>query len=237
MSPAVTLPRLQTKPTTCCPNCGADAQEFADARRRIAELEAQVRLLSDKATSAVDKLADYEDEVRKRSISSASSGRDTMGSNASPPLTRPTSSPSQMPVPPPALNRISAFLSAATTRRGAPPPSPPPEEAVNEPLEKERRLRLKAEERLDQVTEELEDLSATLFQQANEMVATERRERAKLEERIAVLEGREVKTKERLGLLERAVDRAGRVREVLAEGQRTTSMPPSMPGRGLGISL
>lgn len=87
------------------------------------------------------------------------------------------------------------------------------------------------------MTEELEDLSATLFQQANEMVATERRERAKLEERIAVLEGREVKTKERLGLLERAVDRAGRVREVLAEGQRTTSMPPSMPGRGLGISL
>lgn len=82
---------------------------------------------------------------------------------------------------------------------------------------------MKAEARLQEVTNELEDLSASLFQQANEMVANERRERAKLEERIAVLEGREGKAKERLGLLERAVERIGRVREVLADGPRGSS--------------
>lgn len=135
-----------------------------------------------------------------------------------------------MSVPPPPLNRFSAFLTAATKRAGAPPPSPPPDES-NEPLEKERRLRMKAEARLQEVTGELEDLSASLFQQANEMVASERRERAKLEERVAVLESRDGRVKDRLGLLERAVERIGRVREVLAEPQRV-SMGRSLMGSG-----
>lgn len=82
---------------------------------------------------------------------------------------------------------------------------------------------MKAETRLQEVTAELEDLSASLFQQANEMVASERRERAKLEERVAVLEFREGRVKDRLGLLEGAVERIGRVREVLAEPQRAST--------------
>jgi len=63
---------------------------------------------------------------------------------------------------------------------------------------------------------EMEELSASLFQNANEMVANERRERSKLEERIKILEKRDEAVKQRLGLLERAVDRINRVREVLA---------------------
>lgn len=176
----------------------------------------------------VDKLADYEDEIRllkqqkKNSVSSIASSDPSLPIS-SPPLTRPPSGPSQIAAPHPPLTRISAFLSAATNRRGgAPPPSPPLDDG-NEPLEQERRLRIKAETRLQEVTGELEDLSASLFQQANEMVANERRERAKLEERVAVLEGREGRTKERLSLLERAVERIGRVREVLADGQRTST--------------
>lgn len=53
MSPAATLQfhNAGTK-STCCPNCGADSYEHADARRRIAELESQVRILSDKASAA-----------------------------------------------------------------------------------------------------------------------------------------------------------------------------------------
>jgi predicted nuclease with TOPRIM domain len=61
----------------------------------------------------------------------------------------------------------------------------------------------------------LEDLSASLFQSANEMVAEERRERSRLEERVKMLEGRDEAVKQRLGLLERAVERIGRVKEVL----------------------
>jgi len=80
---------------------------------------------------------------------------------------------------------------------------------------------MKAEERLQEVTAELEDLSASLFQSANEMVAEERRARSKLEQRVAVLEKRDVEKKERLGVLERAVDRISRVREMLTGGNGT----------------
>lgn len=53
MSPAATLQfhDAGTK-STCCPNCGADSYEHSDAKRRIAELESQVRILSDKASAA-----------------------------------------------------------------------------------------------------------------------------------------------------------------------------------------
>jgi len=67
----------------------------------------------------------------------------------------------------------------------------------------------------------MEELSAQLFQQANEMVAAERKARAKLEERIEVLEAREREKRKRLERLERAVGRIERVRDLLdstAEG-------------------
>jgi predicted RNase H-like nuclease (RuvC/YqgF family) len=80
---------------------------------------------------------------------------------------------------------------------------------------------MEAEERLQEVTAELEDLSASLFQSANEMVAEERRARSKLEQRVAILEKRDVEKKERLGVLERAVDRISRVREMLTGGSGT----------------
>lgn len=57
----------------------------------------------------------------------------------------------------------------------------------------------------------------SLFEQANEMVATERRARARLEERVAVLERREVDKRRRLEKLESAVGRIERVRGVLRE--------------------
>ncbi|KAI9840440.1 MAG: hypothetical protein M1830_007941, partial [Pleopsidium flavum] len=62
---------------------------------------------------------------------------------------------------------------------------------------------------------ELEELSAVLFQQANEMVAKEKRARAKLEERIEVLEGRDAEKRKRLEKLDLAIQRIGRVRGVL----------------------
>ncbi|KAI9840462.1 MAG: hypothetical protein M1830_007940, partial [Pleopsidium flavum] len=62
---------------------------------------------------------------------------------------------------------------------------------------------------------ELEELSAVLFQQANEMVAKEKRARAKLEERIEMLEGRDAEKRKRLEKLDLAIQRIGRVRGVL----------------------
>lgn len=53
MSPAATMQsHTAGMKSTCCSNCGADFHQHADAKRRIAELESQVRILSDKASAA-----------------------------------------------------------------------------------------------------------------------------------------------------------------------------------------
>lgn len=89
-------------------------------------------------------------------------------------------------------------------------------------LETERQLRQRAETSLTQTQtdliqtqSELEELTAQLFGQANEMVATERRERAKLEERVKMLETREREKKGRLDRLEERVKRVERVRTMV----------------------
>jgi hypothetical protein len=63
---------------------------------------------------------------------------------------------------------------------------------------------------------EIEDMSAQLFQQANEMVRTERIARAKLEERVAILEKRDGEKRKRLERLEMALKRIDRVKGLLA---------------------
>lgn len=66
-------------------------------------------------------------------------------------------------------------------------------------------------------SKEVEELSASLFEQANEMVADERRARAKLEERVDELEKRDREKRRRLERLEGAMARIERVRNLLAE--------------------
>jgi chromosome segregation ATPase len=82
-------------------------------------------------------------------------------------------------------------------------------------LAKEQDLRQQAEGKVSQMNHEMEDLSVSLFQQANEMVATERRARAKLEERVEILERRDREKRERLERLEKALKRIDRVKELL----------------------
>jgi hypothetical protein len=84
-------------------------------------------------------------------------------------------------------------------------------------LEEERTLRLRAESSLSQTQTELEELTAQLFGQANEMVASERKARAKLEERVKVLEQRDVEKRKRLEKLERQMQRIERVRGMVGD--------------------
>lgn len=79
-------------------------------------------------------------------------------------------------------------------------------------------LRRAAEGRLNATNKEVEELSVTLFEQANEMVATERRARAALEQRISELEKRDVEKKQRLDKLELAMNRIEKVKTLLLEG-------------------
>lgn len=105
-------------------------------------------------------------------------------------------------------------------RRNSPPvgSSTPKETELAAALAKEQGLRRKAEGKVDDMSNELEELSAQLFQQANEMVATERKARAKLEERVKVLEMREQEKSKRLERLEKAVQRIGRIKGLLNAG-------------------
>lgn len=107
-------------------------------------------------------------------------------------------------------------------------------------LVKEQKARIKAEANAQQVGVEMEELSATLFQEANDMVANERRENAalriqikelqsaggqvaevvgkeneRLRQKLQVMEQREADRQKRLDRLEAAQRRIDRVRTML----------------------
>lgn len=156
----------------------------------------------------MDKWADYEDEIQRLKSQQQQAADATRAQ-----------SPAQAGA---IQNRLSSFLTArrSTTNLKLPPtPSTPREEDLVAALTREQTLRQAAEGKLDEASGELEELSAQLFMQANEMVATERKARAKLEERVEVLERRDGEKRKRLERLEGAVQRIERVRGLLAPGR------------------
>lgn len=300
--PALPQPRLSTIP--CCPSCGndlslsfmpkelsGDAQPaLTAAQKQIEDLQAQVRLLNQKATAAVDRWADYEDELGKlkTELNKRNNSAATASTRPKTPTLRETpSSPSTVGSPSAAVtsfasaasSRISAYLSrkstpnlkaqqpgghqsslstsslfpaagssnspghqsSRSTSSLAPPRTPggtpltlqlsggkvtwtpghspaPSSDDLLEALTREQQLRLAAEGKLNDSSKEIEDLSVTLFEQANEMVASERRARARLEERVGELERREGEKKRRLERLEQAMGRIERARALLDGG-------------------
>lgn len=169
----------------------------------------------------MDKCADYEDQLRNMSRQNGLLRTDTQDSihrgRSSNEEARPTTANST------SAARQSRF---SFLRRGSPNPpiqansshSPAPSVDADllEQLEKERALRAKAEEKARMVDSEIEELSVQLFSQANEMVAQERKARAKLEARVEVLEKKDKDKMARLERLEKAVSRIDRVKAMLA---------------------
>jgi len=165
----------------------------------------------------VDKLADYEDEIRrlKGNTSADSDGQATPVTT--PPVTEVVPSGGVFP---------SRFASLMGARRPSTTPAPTNdrpstassrrESDLAAALAKEHELRQKAEGQANQMSVEIEELSVTLFQQANDMVAEERRARAKLEERVEILETRDTEKRKRLERLEGALRRIERVRGMLS---------------------
>ncbi|KAI1131182.1 hypothetical protein F5Y10DRAFT_233996 [Nemania abortiva] len=246
----------------CCPNCGlslpppstSDSHTAAllqQAQRQIEDLQSQVRLLNQKATAAVDRWADYEDELsrlRAASTSTTASTKHNTATTTTPNNNRPhtpdpsvsTGSPRSSFLGAGATSRISRLLSPRKSPSSSHTTTTTPHQqkgslsssALPLPLEngtsnaaetrellaaltQERRLRVAAEEKLAATDREVEDLSASLFEQANAMVADERRARAKLEERVDVLGRRDQEKRARIGRLEGAVRRIERARGVL----------------------
>ncbi|EYE96562.1 uncharacterized protein EURHEDRAFT_376491 [Aspergillus ruber CBS 135680] len=224
-----------------------------EAQRRIKELEAQVQVLKLQNTGSVEKLAEYDEEVRRlRSQASAYTPRTSRSSRSSDDMDK-SLSPTQFPAPNGPVqpqpqqqqqqqqqSRFTALTSffpygrrpSATPTPPPPPaseppqtqshvipphPGPDPEETIQlqNALSREQNLRKAAENQLSQAATELEDLTAQLFSQANEMVAQERKARARLEERVAVLERRDVEKRTRLDRLEKAMQRVERLRAMV----------------------
>jgi len=87
--------------------------------------------------------------------------------------------------------------------------------SLDEQLQLEKSAREQAEEKVANMALELEELSQSLFEEANAMVRTEREKCARLEARLQIMEGREEDKRRRLTELEKAIGRITRVRNLL----------------------
>lgn len=160
----------------------------------------------------MDKWADYEDEIHR--LRQQNNGAKTPAEEEPQQVTSPSRF-SYLPV----QNRLSSFLTTRKSTLNLQPPPLPSTEDLAAALTREQALRQAAEGKLHEASGELEDLTAQLFEQANEMVATERKARAKLEARVEVLERRDGEKRKRLEKLEAAMQRIDRVRGLLAPGR------------------
>lgn len=188
---------------------------------------------------AVDKCTDYEDQIRSMKTS-PSSNHQPVRSDPPEPVTgaSPDNRPStSTPVHARSQSRFSFLtgrLTSPVNSTNAPPVPVSVPKTVADPdllheLERERALRAKAEDRVRTVDSEIEELSVTLFSQANEMVADERRARAKLEERIELLEKKDKDKMGRLDRLEKAVSRLDRVKAMLSKDDTMSSTNKALP--------
>ncbi|GES60066.1 hypothetical protein ATEIFO6365_0002039800 [Aspergillus terreus] len=216
-----------------------------EAQRRIHELEGQLQHLNLQTAHMTEKLALYEEEIHRLRVQARSSAASSSSSAAAAdpdrslsPTQLPPPSSSHSQSHSQGQGRLSTLTSLLPSRRpsttatttSSPPqstahpvaqPSPPPQPAHEDTVElqnalsREQNLRRAAESQLSQTATELEELTAQLFSQANEMVAQERKARARLEERVAVLERRDVEKRNRLERLEKAMQRVERVRALV----------------------
>ncbi|KAN0069288.1 hypothetical protein V8E54_012303 [Elaphomyces granulatus] len=210
---------------------------YLSTAEKLADYEDEIRLLRSKAQEVSE---NKKDSISSSSISSRSSGPTPTAVDASSPPDSSSSSSLESSLPPHSHShtvaaqaaqgaRLASLASLLPYRRSTPTPaihppsatSPvphPPSDATSElqtALSREQALRKAAESQLLQANSELEELTVQLFSQANEMVAQERKARAKLEERIAVLERRDGEKRKRLDRLEKAIERVDRVRGMI----------------------
>ena len=163
-----------------------------DGNARIRDLEEEVKQLAEKANTASQRYADYENEIRVLEAKL----RQEQRKHAAP--TDGSSNPSQLgqPAGRPGISRFGSFMS---TRKPSNPLLDKSEAAhagsrekeLEEQLVKEQTARIAAETKVKDLQAELEELSATLFEEANTMVATERRQNAELKQKLVSLEERQ----------------------------------------------
>ncbi|KJY02311.1 hypothetical protein TI39_contig66g00016 [Zymoseptoria brevis] len=203
---------------------------------RLRELEEENSLLLEKVTSASQRFADYENQIRVLQQQVKHQEQRMTALSSSTVDSEQTSSDNT------GLSRLGSFMRKGSFAPTATSPATtsPREQELEKSLAKEQKAREVAEQKEKQVNAEVEELSTTLFQQANEMVATERKENAalkaqikelenaggnvaevvgkeneRLKERLETMEQRDVEKQKRLERLEAAQKRIDRVRTML----------------------
>jgi len=175
---------------------------------------------------AAQRFADYENDIRvlTAELRLAKKRNDSFDSTA-------TMESAKAATPTGGLSRFGSFMHSRKTSTLAPTPVSRERELESQ-LAQAQAQRLAAESKVDQMSAEIEELTGSLFSQANEMVADERREGARLRERIRFLEERDAKfamkvqrieerdreRKKRLERLERAMARIEKAKELLGQG-------------------
>jgi len=192
-----------------CPHCGGDLHlANRQAQAKIEDLEHQLHILSTKAAQEADRSADLEDELAQLAAVRQTALRASSNSN-SPSRSASTKLFSLLGRRNVTPDRESAVLGAADSSTG-------PMDTAGE-LEMERERRELAERKLAEANGELEELSQTLFEEANSIVASERRQRARVEEKLQSFQARNAGTHERLSKIEDAISRRNRVAQLLGE--------------------
>ncbi|KAI6801712.1 hypothetical protein KC360_g3910 [Hortaea werneckii] len=214
---------------------GLSVGSMGDAAK-VRQLEEEVRELADRANGASQKFADYENEIR---VLEAKLRQEQRRNNAAA-ETANESGEGKAQAATPGISRFGSFMHSRKASPLAPTGtmSSPREKELEATLVKEQTGRIAAEQKVKEVNAEIEELSESLFQQANEMVATERKQNATLQERLEALEKEKVETntsaqgdaallrenawlKERLKVLEqRDGDRSRRLEKLEAAHKR-----------------
>ena len=213
---------------------------------KMRELEVELHQMTDKVASActsallrtqdthhsllttlpAQRFANYENDIRvlTAELRLAKKRNDSFDSTT-------TAESAKAATPTGGLSRFGSFMHSRKTSTLAPTPVSRERELESQ-LAQSQAQRLAAEAKVDAMSAEIEELTGSLFSQANEMVADERREAARLRERIRFLEERDAKftmkvqrieerdreRKKRLERLERAMVRIEKAKELLGQG-------------------
>ncbi|KAK5710403.1 hypothetical protein LTR17_018930 [Elasticomyces elasticus] len=156
--------------------------ESAGDAVKMRELEDEVRILAEKANNASQRFADYENEIRVLQAKLRQQHRQENNSDD----TQPALAPEK-----PTLSRFGSLMhsrKAGPSNNGVAQTASAREKEFEGELVKERTQRIAAEKQVKTLEAEVEELSATLFQEANEMVSSARQETAALQDKLQIME-------------------------------------------------
>lgn len=213
-----------------CPTCGTSATSSPHEHTEL--LESELRNLTEKYLTVSNQLRELQEEHHRRARSTTI--RSTSAEHTPEARTDTAAAVPATPRPTAGLTRFaSSFRLPATLSPLSSSSSPNNDNKPGTPgsgsgrldlfglqreLANETAAREEAERKASDAHTELEDLTAQLFEQANLMVASERRANARLGERVAVLEQRDREKARRFERIEGALKRIERVRTLLSKG-------------------